>query len=112
MKIAIPTDGRNLKDEVVSHFGRAKNFLIFNTETENFKIYPNPETIGKTELPPEFLNNLGVKAVICFSLGPRALNLFKEFGIKTLKATKKSINENLKEFQKGSLRELEEKDIF
>jgi len=112
MKIAIPTNGKILKDEVVSHFGKAKFFLVFNTKTNSFKIYQNPEAVGETELPPAFLNKLGVDIIICFSLGPRAIELCKKLGIKTEKAVKRSISENIKLSQKSKLRDLEEKDIF
>ncbi|MCD6148845.1 NifB/NifX family molybdenum-iron cluster-binding protein [bacterium] len=112
MKIVFPTDGNKLEDEICHHFGRAKNFLIFNTEEKEIKIYPNPEAKGEAILPPEFLKQLGVDAVICFGLGPRAFNLFKNYKIKTKKAAKRTIKENIYLFQKGKLRDLTEKDVF
>ena len=112
MRIAIPTEGDKLTDEVALHFGRARNFLIFDTETNKFEIWQNPEALGKAEFPPEFLNKLGVKVIICFSLGPRAVKLCEKFGIKTKKAVEKTISENINLFQKGRLENLEEKDTF
>ena len=112
MKIAFPTDGNKLEDEICLHFGRAKNFLIFNTEKRDIKIYPNPEARGEAILPPDFLRELDVDMVICFSLGPRAFNLFKNYKIKTKKAVKKTIKENINLFQKGKLKDLTKKDIF
>ncbi|MCD6500417.1 NifB/NifX family molybdenum-iron cluster-binding protein [bacterium] len=112
MKIALPTNGDRLEDELAFHFGRAENFLIFNTEKENFEIYPNPEVKGKAILPPDFLKGLGVNVVICFSLGPRAFNLFKSYKIETKKAVKKNIKENINLFQKGKLKDLAKEDIF
>ena len=59
MKIAIPTNNKKgLEDTVAEHFGRAKNFLIYDTETKSFEIYPNPEVIGGKEFPPDFLYRL------------------------------------------------------
>ncbi len=112
MKIAIPTKGKTIKDKVASHFGRAKNFLIFDVKTGNFEIHQNPEAIGKAEFPPDFLSKLNVDIIICFSLGSRAVERCKKLGIKTKKAVKKTIVENIKLFQKDKLRNLEEKDIF
>jgi predicted Fe-Mo cluster-binding NifX family protein len=108
MKIALATDGKNLEAEVVRHFGWGKNYLIYNTETKEFQIHPNPEASGKKEFPPEFLNRLGVNVVIVFSLGPKAFDKFKRFGIKLYEAIDKNIAENIKEFQKGNLSSLEE----
>lgn len=112
MKIALPTDGNKLEDDIALHFGKAKNFLIFDTEKKDIKIYPNPEIKGEATLPPDFLKNLGVDAVICFGLGLRAFNLFKNHKIKTKKAVEKNIKENINFFQKNELRDLTEEDIF
>ncbi len=106
MKIALPTDGENLDDLVTFHFGQAKNYLIYNTDTKDFNVFPNPEIAGRKELPPEFLNKLDVSAVICFDLGQRAFEKFKDFGIKIYEALEKNIAENVKSFQEEKLKKL------
>jgi predicted Fe-Mo cluster-binding NifX family protein len=111
MKIAFATDGNNLKDKVALHFGRAKNFLIFDTEKETFEVFENPEVKGK-ELPPDFLKSQNVDIVIVFSLGPRAFEKFKNYKIKVLKAVEGTILENLKAFEENKLKELSKDDIF
>ena len=113
MKIAIPTnDKKGLEDTVAEHFGRAKNFLIYDTETKSFEIYLNPEVIGGKEFPPDFLYRLGVKAVIVFSLGPKALEKFKKYNIKMYKAIEGTILDNLQKFNDNKLKELKKEDIF
>ena len=111
MKIAFATDGNDLNYEIASHFGRAKNFLIYDTEKKNFKVFENPELKGK-ELPPDFLYNQGVKVVIAFALGPRAFEKFKNYKIEVYKAIEGTILENLRELEKGRLRKLRKEDIF
>jgi predicted Fe-Mo cluster-binding NifX family protein len=111
MKIALATDGNNLKDKVALHFGRAKNFLIFDKEKETFEVFENPEIKGK-ELPPDFLAKQGVKAVIAFSLGPRAFEKFKNYKIEVFKAIEGTILENIEKFKEGKLKKLSKEDIF
>jgi predicted Fe-Mo cluster-binding NifX family protein len=111
MKIAFATEGNNLKDKVALHFGRAKNFLIFDTEKETFEVFENPE-IERKELPPDFLKSQNVDVVIVFSLGPRAFEKFKNYKIKVLKAVEGTILENLKAFEENKLKELSKNDIF
>jgi len=111
MKIAFATDGKNLKDKVALHFGMAKNFLIFDTEKETFEVFENPEIKGK-ELPPDFLAKQGVKAVIAFSLGPRAFEKFKNYKIEVFKAIDGTILENIEKFKEGKLKKLSKEDIF
>ncbi|MGC8940755.1 MAG: NifB/NifX family molybdenum-iron cluster-binding protein [Candidatus Nanoarchaeia archaeon] len=111
MKIAIATNGNSLKDEVALHFGRAKNFLIFDTETKCFEVFENPEIKGK-ELPPDFLAKKSVNCVITFSLGSRAFEKFQNYKIKVFKAIQGSILNNLKALEENQLKNLTEEDIF
>jgi len=112
MTIVIPTNRKSLKDEVALHFGQAKNFLIYDTETKSFNIYPNPEVAGGTELPPDFLHRQKVEIVITFSLGQMAFEKFKNYNIKMYKAIPGSILENIKKLEKGNLGGLKKEDIF
>ena len=113
MKIAIPTNNKKgLEDTVAEHFGRAKNFLIYDTETKTSNIYLNPEVAGEAQLPPDFLHGQKVDIIIVFSLGPMAYNKFKNYHIKMYKAIPGSIFENVKRFEKGNLGELKKEDIF
>jgi predicted Fe-Mo cluster-binding NifX family protein len=111
MKIAFATDGNNLKDEVALHFGRAKNFLIFDTEKEIFEVFENLE-LKEKGLPPDFLKSQNVEVVVAFSLGPMAFEKFKNYKIKVLKAIEGTILENLKAFEENKLKELSKDDIF
>lgn len=112
MKIVIPINEKgSLDDKVALHFGRASNFLIYDTETESFEIFPNPEVTGGKEFPPDFLYRQGVKAVIVFGLGAMAYNKFKNYNIKTYKAVQETIAANLQKFEDGKLQELKEEDI-
>ena len=112
MKIALPTDGENLEDLIVSHFGQARNYLIYDTDAKNFEVFSNPEIADQKELPPEFLNKIGVNVVICFNLGQKAFEKFKDFGIEIYRALGKNITENIKDFQEEKLKKLKEEDIF
>ena len=111
MKIAFATNGKNLEAKIALHFGRAKNFLLYDTEKGSFEISENPEIEGK-ELPPDFLNRLEVDAVITFSLGPMAFEKFKNYKIEVFKATDGTILENIEKFKEGKLKKLTKEDIF
>ena len=113
MKIAIPTnDKKGLEDTVAEHFGRAKNFLIYDTETKTSNVYPNPEAAGESQLPPDFLHSQRVDVIIVFSLGLKAYNKFRDYRIKMHKAIQGSVSENIKKFEEDSLGGLAKEDIF
>ena len=111
MKIAIATNRESLKDEIALHFGRAKSFLIYDTETKSFEIYPNPEVMGGKEFPPDFLHRQEAEAVIVFGLGAMAYKKFKGYNVKMYKAIRGTIAVNLQKFEDGKLQELKEEDI-
>jgi len=113
MKIVIPINEKcSLNDKIALHFGRANNFLIYDTETESFEIFPNPEVAGGKEFPPDFLYRQGVKAVIVFSLGEMAYKKFKNYNIKMYKAVEDTVLKNLQKVEGNELKELKNKDIF
>ena len=109
MKIALATSGENLTAKIALHFGKVKNFLIYDTGKKFFKVYSNPEISGK-ELPPDFLNRLETDAVIAFSLGPMAFEKFKNYNIKMYKAIQGTIAANLQKIEDDKLQELKEED--
>jgi len=113
MKIVIPINEKcSLNDKIALHFGRANNFLIYDTETESFEIFPNPEVAGGKEFPPDFLYRQGVKAVIVFSLGAMAYKKFKNYNIKMYKVVEDTVLKNLQKVEGNELKELKNKDIF
>jgi len=89
MKIAIPTNEKNIEDLLCPSFGRAPYFLIYDTKTRK----------------SNFLNNTEI--LITPRCGEQASDVIKEARIKVYKSLDKSIISNIKAFQKGELVELE-----
>ena len=83
LKIAIPTeDSKGLDGMTAMHFGRSKTYTIINEKGELIEVIDNSgEHMGGNIPPPEILKKNGIAALICKGLGPKALNLFEEFGI-------------------------------
>ncbi len=106
MKVALPIDGTDFDAAVVEHFGRAKNFFVYDFESGEFEVYANPEAAGENTLPPKFLSRQGVSAVICFALGQKAVELFKNLDIVVFKAESGSVGDNIRKFEKGRLSKL------
>ncbi len=78
MIIAIATDG----GYVSPHFGRCQTYTLVETVGGNVKdknIVNNPgHSPGAI---PQFLNEKGVKRIVCGGIGPRAMELFKQYNI-------------------------------
>ena len=104
MKIALPTNGQNLDSEIFFHFGRCENYLIYDTNDQNFKIIKNTsEHMGGTGLPPELIKNTGANVMIVSDLGQRALQLFTQSNIEVYCKAEGIIKDVLKNFDQGKL---------
>lgn len=83
MKVCVPTmeDG-GLNGMVAQHFGRAPTFTIVEIETNAVEVIPNTgEHMGGAGVPPDFIALKGTHIMLCSGLGPRAVNMFEQYGI-------------------------------
>ena len=105
MKVAIPTDNQgDLGDKVSFHFGRVKNYIIYDTENKKFEVLANTsEHMGGKGLPPELLHQAGVDVMLCSSLGHRALEIFNNFGIEVYCGVQGTVEQAIKNYQDGKL---------
>ena len=105
MKIAISTDS----EKVSEHFGRCPEFTIVEIEDnkiKNKKIIENPGHM--TGFLPKFLKEQGVSYVIAGGAGFRAQELFEQFGIKLIIGIQGKVNDVIKGFIKGKLKQGED----
>jgi predicted Fe-Mo cluster-binding NifX family protein len=108
MRICVPTQGwRGLDEQVSEHFGRAQTFTIVDLETEKVEVIPNTGRHGGGggKTPAQILVGLGVDALICSGIGPRALNFFEELGIKVYYGAFGTVKSVIERFKTGGLQE-------
>jgi len=105
MRICVPTEGNGgLDDRVGEHFGRSPTYTIYDTETGEVEILSNTsEHLGGRGLPTELLAQAGVDVVLCAGLGPRALALLSQYGIKVHTGASGTVREALQAWQAGRL---------
>lgn len=101
MRISISTDG----EFVSEHFGRCTSYTII--DIENGKIAKREVVNNPGHMPgaiPHFLHERGVECVIAGGMGPRAIALFSELGIKTVVGVSGKIEEVIEQIQQGTLK--------
>jgi len=83
IKIVIPTNNKKgLDNNVAEHFGRCQTYTFLDEKGKVIKIIDNTsEHMGGLGLPPELMKKHGANILLCGGLGPRALDLCKQFGI-------------------------------
>ncbi len=111
MIVAFPIDSdKGLDSEISEHFGRARYFLLARLEDgrlEGVDMVPAPaHAFGAF---PQFLHDLGVRVVVCNSIGNKAMEMFDNQGIIVFSNNSGEVSKALQELL-PKLKEIEEKD--
>ena len=85
MNIAITSTGSTLESAIDPRFGRAKFFVVVDTETGSFKAHDNRQNLQATQgagiQAAQNVAALGVQAVISGNAGPKAFRVLSAAGI-------------------------------
>jgi len=112
MKIAVSSTGKNLTDNVSDVFGRSPYFVIAEIENGDIKKAEvieneNADQMGGAGISAaQLMAEKNVNAVITGNVGPRALDVLRQFNIKVYYGDG-VIKEALQEFIDGKLKEIE-----
>ena len=86
MKVAITSSGKTLADPIDMHFGRAKFFILADTETGRAVAHDNAQNLhaaqGAGIQAAETVARLGAETVVTGSVGPKAYKALQAAGIK------------------------------
>ncbi|MGD9780705.1 MAG: NifB/NifX family molybdenum-iron cluster-binding protein [Kiritimatiellia bacterium] len=86
MKIVITSSGQTLADPIDMHFGRAKYFILADTETGKAVAHDNAQNLhaaqGAGIQSAETVARLGAETVVTGSVGPKAYRALQTAGIK------------------------------
>ena len=113
MKIAISSTGKTVNSEVDTVFGRCKYFVI--VESENKKIIEAIKNEGCQQrggagiFAAQLIVKNKAKALITGNIGPRALDVLKQFDIPVYRGNGK-IEEVVDKLMKNELEKASEKD--
>lgn len=102
MKVAIAVEGQR----VAPHFGRCQGYLIADVTDGRVgaqRHVPNPG--HEPGVLPALLWELGVGCVIAGGMGPRARQMFDQYGISTIVGVVGTAHEALSQFASGTLKE-------
>ena len=104
--IAVATDDeRGLEGQVAEHFGRCPAYVVVKAtgrEIQDAQVVPNPHF--QTHQPgqvPRFVRGLGVDAILAGGMGPRAIDLFSQFGIEVATGVTGSVRDVVGAYLRG-----------
>ena len=107
MKIILTTNSPNLESGVDPRFGRGAYFLVVDTDTLEWQVYPNPgvgASGGAGTLAAQFVANQKAEAVISGDFGPNAYEALQAAGVEMyLFGTSRTGSEAFDRFKAGQL---------
>jgi len=109
MKIAFTTSGHNMSSPMDQRFGRAKKFLVYDTDAKDFIVIENESQFaaqGAGIKAAETVAKSGAKFGVTGECGPKAFAALRLAGIKVYSSQANTVEESLDLYMAGRLEEI------
>jgi predicted Fe-Mo cluster-binding NifX family protein len=107
MKMAITATGKELASPMDARFGRAKFFVVVDTDTNELAAYDNAQNLNVAQgagiQAAETVARLGVEAVVTGNVGPKAFRVLNAAGIKIHLSGGCTVADAIRRFKAGEL---------
>jgi len=107
MKVAITSQGTNMNSAIDLRFGRAKYFIVVDTETGDSVVHDNTQNLNAVQgagiQAGRNVVDLGVEAVITGNVGPKAFGALQACGVKIYIGADGSVADAVDKFKAGEL---------
>ena len=107
MKIAISSQGKDLNASVDSRFGRARCFLVLDTETNEVAVVDNASNADAMQAAgvqtAQAIAARGVRAVLSGHVGPKAFTALRAAGIDIYVGVAGTVRDAVEAFRAGKL---------
>ena len=107
MKICVTATDRSLDASVDPFFGRCRYFIIVDSETMEFEALQNPSASapgGAGIQAAQAIVNKGIDVLLTGDIGPNALPILSNAGIKVVTGTSGSVKDAIEQYKKGALK--------
>jgi predicted Fe-Mo cluster-binding NifX family protein len=115
MKIAISAQGAGLDSPVDPRFGRARYFIVIDTETGGISAHDNTLNLNAAQgagiQAAKNVVDLGVQAVISGNVGPKAYSTLSAAGIEVYTGASGTVRYILDAFRAGKLSRVDKANV-
>jgi predicted Fe-Mo cluster-binding NifX family protein len=115
MKIVITAQGDSLESPLDPRFGRAKMFVLFDTETEKIEVIGNQQNMNAAQgagiQSAQNVVRAGAQAVITGHCGPKAFRTLSAAGVSVYCSSASTVGEAVSLFKNGELKKTETADV-
>jgi predicted Fe-Mo cluster-binding NifX family protein len=114
MKLVITSEGESLQSAVDPRFGRAKFFIVVDTDTNAAAAIPNTVNLNAVQgagiHAGKAMVGLGVEAVITGHVGPKAFEALKAGNVKIYTSTTGTVADAIEQMKAGQLQAAQSAD--
>jgi len=115
MKIAIPSSGTDLNAPVDARFGRAKYFLVYDTDSKETTIVENLQNLNAPQgagiQAAQAVVQAGPKVLLAGNCGPKAFAVLNQAGVKVFLVQSGTVQQALDDYANGRLKEAESANV-
>lgn len=115
MKIALTSQGETLEAALDVRFGRAENFIIYDTGDHTVQVVPNIQNLNALQgagiQAATTVASAGAEAVVTGHCGPKAFKVLEAAGIKVYASKETTVAGALKAFEEGRIEPLADADV-
>lgn len=115
MKIAITTEGKTLDGALDPRFGRAKRFILYDTDKGTYEVLENEANFNAAQgagiQAAQNLIDAGVDTLITGHTGPNAFRVLQRAGILVYQSKSCPVAQAIEAFMKGELQKAEDADV-
>ena len=115
MKLAITSTGDSLASNLDPRFGRAKYFIVVDTESDAWTAHDNQQNLNAMQgagiQAAQNVAALGVQAVISGNAGPKAFRVLSAAGIAVYLCSDGTVADAVARFKRGELKAIEAANV-
>ena len=108
MKVAVTAQGRELNSPVDPRFGRARFFIVADTDTGAFSVADNAQNLNAAQgagiQAGRNVADLGAEVVITGHIGPKAFATLQGGGVKVYTGARGTVADAIAQFRAGELK--------
>jgi predicted Fe-Mo cluster-binding NifX family protein len=115
MKVAVTSQGKEISSEIDPRFGRAKWFIVVDTETGQAEACDNTVNLNAAQgagiQTAKNVADLQAEAVITGNVGPNAFRTLEAANVKVFLAEKQTVREAIDSLKANKLKEVNQANI-
>jgi predicted Fe-Mo cluster-binding NifX family protein len=116
MKISISSQGTSPDSIVDPRFGRAAQFLIYDTEASSYEVVSNAQSLNAAQgagiKAAETISNHGAQVLITGHCGPKAFNTLQAAGIRVFSGAEGlTVSQAIEKYKSGQLNASNSSDV-